>query len=306
MEKSLLSKSGIIFDIQRYSIHDGPGIRTIVFIKGCPLKCPWCANPESQKMTLEIMYSKNLCSLCKRCIEVCSSNALKEVNGRIKVDRELCRVCGKCCQVCLMDARKIVGKRVTVDEVLSVVEKDRIFYERSGGGITLSGGEPLMQPEFSAALLAACKDKGLHTVIETSGYQKWELLWPVIINTDLVLLDIKIMDSSLHKEVIGVPNELILDNAKRISESGKEIIIRIPVIPGYNDSIDNLSNTAEFATKIGVKEIHLLPYHRLGESKYERLGRKYELKDIKVPSKEYLEHLVDRLQKYNLEIRIGG
>jgi pyruvate formate lyase activating enzyme len=215
-------------------------------------------------------------------------------------------MCGLCWDACLNEALKVAGKEVTVNEVLSIVEKDRIFYERSGGGVTLSGGEPLMQPEFSAALLAACKRKGLNTAIETTGYQKWELFLPVLINTDLVLFDIKMMDSDLHRKIIGVPNNLILDNARKIVELGKDIIVRIPIIPGYNDSIENLRNTAEFAANIGIKEVHLLPYHRLGESKYNQLGRIYNLKDVNVPSTNYIESLTQIFIKNNLKTQVGG
>ncbi|HHW03892.1 MAG TPA: glycyl-radical enzyme activating protein [Thermoanaerobacterales bacterium] len=296
----------MIFDIQRYSIHDGPGIRTIVFLKGCPLRCPWCANPESQKMVPEIMYSEIKCVLCQRCVNACPVNAIKVINGKIHIDRELCNVCGLCWEACLNEALKVAGKEVTVKEVLSIVEKDRIFYERSGGGVTLSGGEPLMQAEFSAALLAACKKKGLNTAIETSGYQKWELFLPILENTDLVLLDIKMMNTDLHRKIIGVPNNLILDNARKIVELGKDIIVRIPIIPGYNDSIENLRNTAEFAANIGIKEVHLLPYHRLGESKYNQLGRIYNLKDVNVPSTNYIESLTQIFIKNNLKTQVGG
>jgi pyruvate formate lyase activating enzyme len=215
-------------------------------------------------------------------------------------------MCGLCWDACLNEALKVAGKEVTVKEVLSIVEKDRIFYERSGGGVTLSGGEPLMQPEFSAALLAACKKKGLNTAIETSGYQKWELFLPILENTDLVLFDIKMMDSDLHRKTIGVPNKLILENAKKIVELGKDIIVRIPIIPGYNDSIENLRNTAEFAANIGIKEVHLLPYHRLGESKYNQLGRIYNLKDVNVPSTNYIESLTQIFIKNNLKTQVGG
>lgn len=215
-------------------------------------------------------------------------------------------MCGLCWEVCPNEALKVAGKKVTVKEVLSIVEKDRIFYERSGGGVTLSGGEPLMQHEFSAALLAACKKKGLNTAIETSGYQKWELFLPILENTDLVLFDIKIMDSDLHRNTIGVPNDLILDNARKIVELGKDIIVRIPIIPGYNDSIENLRDTAEFAASIGVKEVHLLPYHRLGESKYNQLGRIYNLKDVNVPSTNYIESLAQIFIKNNLKTQVGG
>lgn len=299
-------ENGIIFDIQRYSIHDGPGIRTIVFLKGCPLACPWCSNPESQKTAPEIEYSAVDCLRCRRCITACPRQALTESNDEIRIDRRRCDMCGECLKVCAAEALRFVGKGMTVSQVMAVVEKDKVFYQKSGGGITLSGGEPLMQPQFSAALLARCKSQDIHTAIETTGFQVWDKMWPVIQKADVVLLDIKLWDSLRHYEIVGVTNKLILENTKKMVDSGKQVIIRVPIIPGYNDRVEELKEIATFARRIGVKELNLLPYHRLGEAKYRRLGREYQLNEVKVPTVEEIEAVAKQLQIADLKIQVGG
>lgn len=306
LEVMLLQESGIIFDIQRYSIHDGPGIRTTVFLKGCPLRCPWCANPESQRLMPEIEYVQERCLHCLHCITVCPTTAITEWNGEIQLDRSACEMCGRCWEACLEDGMKVVGRKATVEEILSIVERDRRFYERTGGGITLSGGEPAAQPGFSSALLRACKNRGLHTAIQTTGHQKWELLWPILANTDLVLLDIKILDRVQHNAIFGVPNDLILANAKRMVASGNSVIVRVPVVFGFNASIENLQGIIDFASRIGVKEVNLMPYHRLGEPKYQRLGRRYELAGQGVLIDEDYKKLQDKLKKHDIVVSIGG
>jgi pyruvate formate lyase activating enzyme len=306
-EATLAQETGIIFDIQRYSIHDGPGIRTTVFLKGCSLRCPWCANPESQRLMPEIEHFRGRCLHCYHCVDICPTAAITESNGEVQLNRDACNMCGGCWEECLAEAMKVTGRKATVGEILSIVERDRLFYQRTGGGVTLSGGEPAAQPAFCAALLRACKSRGLHTAIQTTAHQSWELLSPIIADTDLVLLDIKIMDRALHQEMVGVPSDLILANAKRIAEDTKTaVIIRIPVIPGYNVSVDDLQGIVDFASRIGVREVHLLPYHRLGEPKYHRLGRKYELSGQSAPSDDYCRELLDRLRKHDLVVRIGG
>lgn len=241
------SNKGLIYNIQRYSLHDGPGIRTIVFLKGCPLRCKWCSNPESQKMDIEMMGSQE------------------------------------------------VGRIATVDEIFDVVSRDKVFYDESNGGMTLSGGEPLMQPDFANALVLEAKKRNIHVAIETTGFQQWQSLWKVVEKIDLVLFDIKVMDSKRHEKFVGVPNGLILENVKKLAGMNKDIIVRIPIIPGCNDSWDNLAKTSEFCKNIGVKNIELLPYHRLGEAKYDKLGRTYELKGLRTPSKEELREIASEL-----------
>lgn len=298
--------SGMVFDIQRYSIHDGPGIRTLVFFKGCPLRCPWCANPESQLPHRELRFVKNLCNGCELCIKACHAGAVRKENGSILFDRQKCTVCGECADICPTNAVSIVGEEKTVKEILEVLEKDRVFFENSGGGITLSGGEPLAQHEFAGAIMQVSREKGFHTAIETTGYQQWDLARQVFVHTDLVLFDIKLMDPLRHEKTVGVTNRLILSNAEKIAEMGKQMIIRVPIVPGYNDDSENLEETLAFAGSIGVNEVHFLPYHRLGQPKYDQLGRCYELDDVKAPSKQEMEELVEKLKNPGVILKVGG
>jgi len=304
-----MSIKGLVFNIQRYCIHDGPGIRTIVFLKGCPLRCLWCQNPEGMLPRPEIFLYKEKCFGCGRCVITCPAKAIEIYEGKSRTNRDLCKRCGKCVEVCPTEARVLMGKWFTPEEVFNVVVRDRVFYETSGGGVTLSGGEPLAQPEFTIAVLKLCRDAGIHTAIETSGYASWEVLRRVLEYTDLILYDFKHMDPRKHKEYTGVSNELILENARRISrESSVPIWARVPIIPGYNDSFENFEATARFiANELGkaVKQVNLLPYHRLGESKYERLERSYSLA-IEPPTEEHMLRLKKIFESYGLETYIGG
>ena len=258
-----MSKTGRIFNIQRFSIHDGPGIRTIVFFKGCYMRCAWCCNPESQDYAIQTMVE----------------------NGK----------------------EKTVGKDVTVEEILPEILADESYYRRSGGGVTLSGGEFLGQHEFAAELLKACKEYGLHTAVESTANAPWEKIEAVLPYIDLFLMDVKHMDSAKHKEYTGSGNERILENAARIAKSGVELIIRTPVIPGFNDTAEEIRAISHFAKTLpGVKEHHLLPYHRLGQDKYAGLGRKYSLSEIEPPSREKMEYLLSIAETSGLKCKIGG
>lgn len=262
--KSYLDTKGRIFNIQRYSIHDGPGIRTIVFLKGCPLRCRWCCNPESQSRDIQDM---------------------REVDGKMT----------------------IVGRDVTVREVIREVEKDRTYYYRSGGGMTLSGGEALMQPEFAPALLRAAQEAGINTAIETTGFARFDIIERYLPHLDYVLMDIKHINDAKHKEFTTQSNRLILENARRIAESGANLTIRVPVIPMFNDTAEEIRAIAEFAATLpNVEHLHLLPYHRLGEGKYERLGRDYTMSQIKPMSKEKEQALLHAAQGSGLICQIGG
>lgn len=270
---------GLIFDIQRYSIHDGPGIRTLIFMKGCPLRCLWCSNPESQLQKQEMMFNAVKCIGCGKCIEVCPTGAAGEKNPAKA--KKICRNCGRCGEVCPSTARQMVGKYMTVAEVMEEIERDVRFYRRSGGGITVTGGEPLMQPEYVQALLKECNAKDIDTAIETCGYSDEESLEKVIPYVDLALYDIKHMDEEKHKEFTGDGNAKILKNARLIVEKHKSMKIRIPVVPGYNDSDENIENIAKFACTLNnVDEINLIPYHSFGESKYNSLGKHYKLEGL--------------------------
>jgi pyruvate formate lyase activating enzyme len=304
------SITGLIWDIKKYAIHDGPGIRTTVFLKGCPLRCPWCCNPESQDLRLEIIWLAENCIYCNRCLDICPSHAISEERGQKKlIIRNLCDFCGLCVNHCPHQALNWIGKRMTVNEVLKEVVEDAIFYERSGGGLTLTGGEPMAQPDFAYELLRQYKvrERGGHTAIETCGFVDWPTLSRILEYTDLVLYDIKHMDSDHHFRLMGVSNELILQNARRIAESSSRLVIRLPLIPGINDTRENIRKTAAFAHKLPhVEELDLLPYHGLGEKKYARLGREYALARTPSLTPSRLAEIRSLVESYGLRVKIGG
>ena len=263
MNNEYMERVGRIFDIQRYSVHDGPGVRTIIFLKGCFLRCRWCCNPESQNHEVEVMVT----------------------DGR----------------------EKVVGRDVTVREIVDAVEKDRIYYRHSGGGVTLSGGECLAQPDFAAAILRGCKERGINTAIESTGCASFDKIEKLLPYLDLYLMDIKHINSEKHKEFTTQPNELILKNAVKIAEKVKELIIRVPVIPGFNDTESEILDIAKFAKTLnGVKELHLLPYHRLGADKYKALGRDYLMEDAKLIPDEHIQSLKKVVETTGLICQIGG
>jgi len=299
-------KTGCVFDIQRFSINDGPGIRTTVFFKGCPLRCLWCDNPESQRQSPQLFYFESLCTRCGRCVEVCSSGATKKgADGSIEIDRELCRGCGLCAEACLNEARVISGRTMTVAEVVEIVRKDELFYRNSGGGVTASGGEPTSQPDFLMELFRQCQSFGIHTTLDTCGYAEWEVMAAVLEYVDLVYYDLKQVDTERHKELTGVGNELILDNARLISRSGKPMVIRIPLIPGCNDSEENIRAVAEFVATIEVERVDILPFHQLGSKKYERLGLTYKLGEAR-PYEEYqIQAIRDKFLSYGLDVTVA-
>lgn len=305
MDSINYNASGTVFDIQRFSLHDGPGIRTIVFLKGCPLSCKWCSNPESQNMKPVIMYKKNECLHCGRCINACSRKAISFENKTF-IDRSICTGCGECANACPAGALVVKGKTMTVQQLIRELKKDATTYRRSGGGITLSGGEPLVQYEFAAELLRACKAQGWDTAIETTGAGITEAVEKVIPYVDTVLLDIKHLDTEKHKKFTGIGNEQILKNAARISQISSTVV-RVPVIPGFNYSEEEIRVITEFAKMLrGVRTIHLLPYHTFGENKYDLLGRDYALADIKPLKPEELEHLKTMVEREGFQCIIGG
>lgn len=297
--------SGIIFNIQRCSIHDGPGIRTLVFLKGCPLRCLWCANPESQAVKPEVSSLFKRCINCGICVEICPQNAISVDEGVYKINNELCDDCTLCAEECYAQSKQVIGREVTVDEIIDEIGKDAIFYKRSGGGVTLSGGEPLLQAGFILEVLKRCKELGIHTSIETSGYCDNSIIKNIAEYLDVIYFDIKHMDSEKHKMYTGVSNEKILENLKTLADMRKEIIIRVPVIPTYNDSDDNIKNVAAYALSLkSVKKIELLPYHGLGEYKYKSIGKDYKLSDLKEPDIESMNRLCEIIKDAGMDCEV--
>ena len=306
MTKPFLVTTGIIFNIQRYSIHDGPGIRTTVFLKGCPLNCWWCQNPESQTDKQEMIFWEDRCIGCALCSINCPSGAISMKDGKPVTNRNECIMCGKCSRICPARAREIMGSKVSADDVIKEIEKDLIFYEESGGGATFSGGEPLSQSEFLGALLDGCKEKKIHTAVDTSGYIPWKILERLNSKIDLFLYDLKIMDDKRHKKYTGVSNNLILENLKKLCLVHHNIFIRFPIIPGINDDDQNIREMGEFLSSLKIAQINLLPYHFMGIDKYKRLERIYKLADIHSPSKEKLSDISTILRNFNLKVKLGG
>lgn len=300
------NSEGVVFDIQRFSIHDGPGIRTILFLKGCPLSCKWCSNPESQLIRPVIMYQEDRCIRCKDCIHICPEKAL-DFNIPGLVDRKKCVGCGECENICPTGALTLKGKKMTVQQVIKELAKDASNYRHSGGGVTLSGGEPLVQWEFAREVLKACKYKGWHTAMETTAYTNDEKIideiFPLV---DLVLMDCKSCDDAIHRKYTGVSNRTILKNAQRITQIAKTVI-RIPTIPGVNATEAAFDTICAFAKSLtGIDTIHILPYHTYGENKYGLLGREYEMKDTNALTTDTIRSLQRVVEKNGFKCVIGG
>ena len=302
-----------IFNIQSFCIHDGPGIRSTVFVKGCPLRCLWCANPESNSSKPELMTYASKCTGCGRCVAACARGAIAigpSADGKKMIaitDRSRCINCGQCVIACRNDARELAGKLMTVREVMDQVAGDKLFYDDSGGGMTISGGEALAHADFSAHLFAAAHEQGISTAIESCSYAKRETVDFVYPHVDIALLDVKHMDSETHRKLVGVPNELILENIRHIHNDLRvPVIIRVPTIPGYNDSEENIRRTAQFAHSLGEDvSLNLLPFHKLGESKNESLGHPFSL-GIEAPSAEHMQKLLAVVEDCGVKAQIGG
>ena len=302
-----IEDKGVVFNIQSYSIHDGPGIRTVVFLKGCPLSCIWCSNPESQSPLPELGVSATLCKLCRTCVDRCPAHAVSLLqDGSVFTDRTICVRCGQCEDFCPHNARKLYGTSYSIDQLITRIEKDMPFFTRSGGGVTFSGGEPTIQFGFLLGALKQCKNRFIHTAIETCGHirerEKLEALVPYV---DLFLYDIKCVDSEKHLRYTGVSNELILKNAQLIAESGGDMVIRIPLIPGFNDSGDEIGRIAEFVLSLkSVKQVNLLPYHELGKSKYRMLDKEYKLDDEEGVPESFVSVLQRMIESFGLQCSI--
>jgi pyruvate formate lyase activating enzyme len=277
--------TGTVFNIQRYSIHDGPGIRTTVFLKGCPLNCWWCQNPESQLSGQEMVFWEDRCIGCGACSLNCPSGAIRMENKKPVTDKNKCNLCGECSRICPAQAREMIGKKLSVEEIIKEVEKDLVFYEESDGGVTFSGGEPLKQSEFLIS---------------------WGILNKISPKVDLFLYDLKLMDNERHKKYTGVSNELILENLKKLSSVHNNVLVRFPVIPGINDDYQNIKEIGKFLSSLKIAQVNILPYHYIGIDKYRRLGRTYKLATTQPPSKEKLSEVSVILGKFNLNVKLRG
>ena len=294
-----------IFNIQRFSIHDGPGIRTTVFFKGCHLKCTWCHNPESQNSEREILYDKNKCTLCGKCMKACKNNAIEIKNNILTTNMDKCTFKGDCTVCCINSARQVAGKEYTVDEVVGEVLKDRVFYKNSKGGVTLSGGEPLIYADFVEELLKKLKKENIHTAVDTCGYGDFEVLERISKYTDLFLYDLKLMDDDKHILYTGLSNAVIIDNLIRLSKIHKNINLRLPLIEGINADEDNMIRILKFIKDTNVKKINFLPYHDIGRHKYEKLSRPYS-ENMKRPADEKLKRFKEIFEKEGYKVKIGG
>jgi pyruvate formate lyase activating enzyme len=283
-----MKKSGIVFNIQKYSVHDGPGIRTVVFLKGCPLRCRWCSNPESQKPQPQLVYNPKKCLTlehCVRCLEVCTAGAIKSGEGnRIQLDRETCTECLLCTKACPSLALNVYGETMTVSQVIDKVEEDTSFYSRSGGGLTISGGEPMHQAEFAVSLLKEAKRRRIHTAMETCGFCQWEDLQEACGLLDTLLYDVKSMDPEKHRVFTGISNELILENLHRVREVYPQlsILVRTPVVPGFNDDLEDIRRIIAHIQGMPNTCFEALDYHRMGRPKYEYLGLEFPMGDQKL------------------------
>jgi len=298
---------GMVSNIQRFSIHDGPGIRTAVFFKGCPLRCAWCANPETQRTQAELLYNARDCRHCYACVAACPERAVSpREDGSVRIDRQKCTLCGACVRACNYGALYFEGRPYTVEELLEEVRKDRSFYEKSGGGVTISGGEPFFQPAFLLEFLKALGGEGIHTAVETSGFAPEEIFLSALPDIRLLFYDLKHPDSAQHRRMTGAGNERILSNLSAALEHGADVIVRIPVIPGYNDTPEATAAYREIFRSLGVKAVHLLPFHGYGAGKYDLMDIPYAYRDTPSTAKEQLEGMRAALAADNRFVQIGG
>ncbi len=305
MRPEITTAKRVVLSITRMTIHNGPGVRTLILFKGCPLHCLWCSTPESQKSEPEIAIYPGKCIHCDQCFPACPLNAINLTDETISINRSLCNNCGKCAQACYAEAIKILGQPMTIEELLTEAKKDIVIYRHSGGGVTISGGEPLLDIGFTEKLLRALKEEGFNTGVDTCGHVPWASIEQVLPYVDFFLWDIKHMNPEKHRKLTGVSNELILSNARAVSERSVPLYIRLPVIPGYNDSEENIRATCEFALGLSsVVEFHLLPLHHLGKARYDSLNRPYPIADIPLIPDSVLQDTKRLVESYGLQCTI--
>lgn len=308
-EAKAAADRGLVFDLKRFALHDGPGIRTTVFLKGCPLHCLWCHNPEGIQPRPELLLHSSRCRGCYACVRACPRRALRPGpdKGPVRIDRSKCDACGLCVAACSYEAIRMAGREASIAELLAEVERDRPFYEESGGGVTLSGGEPLLQPEFAAALLAALRSRGFHTALDTSGQALWPVLERVAAEADLVLYDLKLMDDVRHKEFVGCSNRLILDNICRLAGTGRPVRVRIPLAAGANDDDAAVKAVIDFLRPLpALRTVDLLSYHKGGQEKYRALGQEACFRLFAAPSAERLESIRRAFAQAGFTVTLGG
>ena len=296
----------LIFNIQKFSIHDGPGIRTTVFFKGCPLACQWCHNPESQSYSKEIVIDLERCTGCGRCQSNCPEQAIEMMTGQLIGDSKVCVYCESCVDACYHNAREVIGKAYTVQELMTEIEKDRPFYEQSGGGVTLSGGEVMTHIDFVEELVKTCKKQGISVAIDTCGYAPQESFIRIAKYVDVFLYDLKCMDNALHQRYTGQNNDLILANLKLLSNCGANINLRLPLISGVNTEDRHIEQILDFIHNLTIHSINLLPYHNLAARKYQKINKEYTGQTFSAPSDERLEGICRRFKEANYNIKIGG